>query len=110
MEGREDMHGEFNGENKKVDKTDEAQSNRNMILASGCCAEASRSLKNHEILNTEEAADYLRLSRGSLLNMVCEGQIPVHKLGRRNRYLRSELLNMVLQSLSNKDKENQYGN
>ena len=42
-------------------------------------------------LTTREAADFLRVSTKRLLNMVSAGQIPYHKLGRTNRYKRSEL-------------------
>ncbi len=99
------MRVSFDGKNKKVDKTDEAQSNRNIILASSCCAEASRSLKSWEILTSKDAASFLRLSLSSFMNMVSAGQIPVYKIGRRNRYLRSELFQLFFQN-HNKDKEN----
>ena len=42
-------------------------------------------------MNTEEAAQFLRVGKKRLLNMVSAGQIPYHKLGRSNRYRRSEL-------------------
>jgi len=44
---------------------------------------------------TEEAANYLKLSVGSFRNMVSDGHIPHYKLGRRNRYLRCELRNLL---------------
>jgi len=60
-------------------------------------AETVRSLKiEEEWLTTEEAANYLRLSRQTLLNMTSNGQIPYYKLGRSNRYLRSELKRLLL--------------
>lgn len=42
-------------------------------------------------LTTQQAADYLGISVGSLRNRVAGGEIPRRKLGRLNRYLRSEL-------------------
>jgi excisionase family DNA binding protein len=42
--------------------------------------------------NTSEAAEYLSISKGVLLNMVSRGEIPYYKLGRRsNRYRKEEL-------------------
>jgi excisionase family DNA binding protein len=48
-----------------------------------------------EWLTTNEAAAYMRLSVGSFRNMVSDGHIPHFKLGRRNRYKRSELRNLL---------------
>ena len=44
-----------------------------------------------EWLTTNEAAAYLKVSAKSLRNMVCNGSVPVHRLGRRLRFLVSEL-------------------
>jgi len=49
-----------------------------------------------EWLTTEEAAAYLRLTTGSLRNMVCVGQISCYKLGRRNRFSKGELRNLLI--------------
>jgi excisionase family DNA binding protein len=38
-------------------------------------------------LTTQEAADYLRVSISSIKTMIYRGQVRVHKLGRRNRFL-----------------------
>ncbi|RYZ77776.1 MAG: DNA-binding protein [Proteobacteria bacterium] len=57
---------------------------------------ADRSLKNEEWMDSQEAANYLRISIGSLRNMTSNGQIPHFKLGRRNRYLRDELRELLL--------------
>jgi excisionase family DNA binding protein len=54
------------------------------------------SLTTREWLTSEQAADYLGLSVGALRNMTSNGQIPYHKLGRRNRYLRVELRQLLL--------------
>jgi excisionase family DNA binding protein len=47
-------------------------------------------------LNTEQAADYLGVSVGSLRNMTSNGQIPYYKLGRRNRYRLPDLHELLL--------------
>lgn len=59
--------------------------------------EENSSLKTEKIewLTTKEAAGYMRLSVGSFLNMVSDGHVPHYKLGRRNRYRRSELRNLL---------------
>ena len=88
------MRVSFDGKNKKVDKIGKAQSNRNMILACGHCGEANRSLTT-KLLTSREAADFLRISTGNLLYMVCIGRIPTYKLGSRNRYLQSDLINVL---------------
>lgn len=44
-----------------------------------------------EWLNSLEAATLLKVSVAMLRNMASSGQIPFYKLGRRNRYKRSEL-------------------
>ena len=51
--------------------------------------------EDDEWLTTVEAAEYLKLSVGSFRNMVSDGHIPHYKLGRRNRYLRCELRNLL---------------
>lgn len=44
-----------------------------------------------EWLDTREAAEYLRLTAHSLLNLTSAGKIPFYKLGRRNRFKRNDL-------------------
>lgn len=51
-----------------------------------------------EWLNTVEAAEYLRTSPAALRNMTSNRAIPYHKLGRRNRYKRSDLRSLLLQN------------
>jgi excisionase family DNA binding protein len=51
-------------------------------------------IKKEEWMTTKEASGYLRLSTGALLNMVWVGDIKAYKLGRRNRYLKSDLENL----------------
>jgi excisionase family DNA binding protein len=53
----------------------------------------------HEWLTTKEAATYLRLSVKALHNMTSNGDVPVHKLGRRNRYLKAELKRLFLPTI-----------
>jgi excisionase family DNA binding protein len=45
----------------------------------------------NEIMNSAEAAQYLRVSRKRLQNMVSQGMVPYSKLGRSNRFFRSQL-------------------
>lgn len=56
------------------------------------------SLKTEIWLTTEEAAQYLKLSVGTLRNMTSNGRLPFYKcLGtNRNRYLQSELKELLL--------------
>lgn len=49
------------------------------------------------IFNSEQAATFLSISRAVLMNLVSDGRIPYFKLGRSNRYLRSELAQMILE-------------
>lgn len=46
-------------------------------------------------LTTCEAAQYLRVSISSIKTMIYRGQVRVHKLGRRNRFLREELERLI---------------
>jgi hypothetical protein len=56
------------------------------------------SVQNIEWLNTKEAAAFLKISTKSLLNACSNGQVPYHKFGRRNMYLKSELHELLLAS------------
>jgi len=49
-----------------------------------------------EWLTTDEAADYLGLSVGSLRNLTSNGHVTHYKLGRRNRYRLEDLRNLLL--------------
>ena len=49
-----------------------------------------------EVLTSEEAASYLRVSVGSLRNMTSNGHVPYCKLGGRNRYLKKDLQQLLL--------------
>ena len=59
-------------------------------------SESECSLTTREVLTSEEAASFLRISVGALRNMASNGQVPYHKLGRRNRYLLAELRQLLL--------------
>ena len=52
--------------------------------------------KEMEWLTTEEAADYLRISRKCLLNLCSNRKIRHYKFGRRNRFLLSDLRRLLL--------------
>ena len=67
---------------------------QNFDSAGQTCPECS--LKIREWMTTEEAAAYLGLTVGALRNMASNGQIPYHKLGRRNRYRVVELRQLLL--------------
>jgi excisionase family DNA binding protein len=59
--------------------------------------DSSSLTSTQEWLTTREAADYLGLSTGSLLNMTSNGKIPHYKLGlRRNRYRVADLRELLL--------------
>lgn len=49
-----------------------------------------------EWLNSNEAAEFLRLSVKALRNLTSNGKLPFYKLGRRNRYRRDELEAILL--------------
>lgn len=49
-----------------------------------------------EWLSSKEAASYLGISVGSLMNLTSRNEIPFHKLGRRNRFLITELREFLL--------------
>lgn len=45
-----------------------------------------------EVMNSKEAADFLKISRGTLMKYVQEGLIPAQKLGWQWRFSREALL------------------
>lgn len=57
-----------------------------------------RSLTIQEWLTTDEAAEYLRVSIGSLRNMTSNGKIPFYKIPgtRLNRYRLADLRELLL--------------
>jgi excisionase family DNA binding protein len=63
---------------------------------------ANSSLKI-EWLDSNEAANYLRISVKTLMNLVSNGEIPFYKFGRRNRYRKDELNALLLQNKRGKN-------
>jgi excisionase family DNA binding protein len=57
--------------------------------------ESKTSLGSVRWLTTGEAAQYLRVSISSIKTMIYRGQVRVHKLGRRNRFLIDELERLI---------------
>jgi|GEM_PF-2024165 len=64
--------------------------NSNLLFENGIAAE-SAPLENLKWMKTSEAAQYLRVSIGSIKNMVYRRQLLPRKLGRLNRFLREDL-------------------
>lgn len=60
-------------------------------------AQQYSSLNNDVWLTTAEAATYLGITDRTLFNLTSRGEVPYYKLGRRNRFLRSELRNLLMQ-------------
>lgn len=64
-------------------------------------------LEKLEWLTTEEAANYLKITIGTLRNWTSNGRITFYKLGRSNRYLLDDLVKFLLK---NKRGDLTYGN
>ena len=64
----------------------------------GSVSENNSSLKTEykEFLTTAQAADYLGVSTSRLYNLVSNGKIPFYKFFDSNRYLVSELRELLL--------------
>lgn len=58
--------------------------------------EISLKIEYREWLTSAEAAHYLRISKGQLMNLVSSGRVPYFKWGRSNRYLVSELRELLM--------------
>lgn len=60
--------------------------------------QSKSSLKTEEAewLTSKEAADYLRVSEGTLRNWASNGTVPYVKLGRSNRYSLNQLRQLLL--------------
>jgi excisionase family DNA binding protein len=52
--------------------------------------------EDNRFLTAREAAEYLSVPYASVLNMSSSGQLPYYKLGKRNRYLVSDLKQLLL--------------
>ncbi len=59
-------------------------------------SDKDKKLEAEEWLNSDEAAAYLKISRQVLMNLSSSGKVPFYKFGRRNRYLKSELRNLLM--------------
>lgn len=51
--------------------------------------------ESDEILNANEAADFLRLKRPTIYDLKARGKIPFKKIGGKIVFIKSELLNWV---------------
>lgn len=51
--------------------------------------------EEHEVLTTDEAAAFLRVSTKTVLALAREGTLPGEKVGRAWRFLRSDVLALV---------------
>ena len=67
----------------------------NSIFENSKAREQNHPLEMVRWLTTSEAAQYLRVSISSIKTMIYRGQVRVHKLGRRNRFLRDELERLI---------------
>ncbi len=71
---------------------------QNALFENSIGEDASDNESEREWLNSQEAAEYLRVSEATLRNMTSDGKIPFHKLERRNRYRKSELRDLLLRT------------
>lgn len=55
----------------------------------------NKEIDEKEWLTTSEAAFYMGLTKKSLYNLTSNGHVPHYKLGRRNRYKKSELRSLL---------------
>ena len=60
--------------------------------------EETSSLTTEEWLTTKQAAEFLKISESSLRNQTSRGKILCDKLFRSNRYLKSELVQLLRSS------------
>lgn len=96
---REDIRGGKNNYKTKENTTDKEIGNeinlelRNNLLFENRIAIGQELLPLEKLrwLSTSEAAQYLRVSIGSIKNMVYRGRLSPRKLGRLNRFLRDDL-------------------
>jgi excisionase family DNA binding protein len=93
--GKEEM-GQINLDLRKELLGRDVKSGSEMFFENQLAREPKSSLENVRWLTTNEAAQYLRLSISSIKTMIYRGQVRVHKLGRRNRFLREELERLIM--------------
>ncbi|MCB0415119.1 MAG: helix-turn-helix domain-containing protein [Bdellovibrionales bacterium] len=77
----------FISENSEVD----SDLGNNLLFENRIATERAVSLGDLKWMTTIEAAQYLRVSVGSIKNMVYRGMLSPRKLGRLNRFLRDDL-------------------
>lgn len=96
---QENINKKWNGneENKTVNLETE-----NRFFENKIAHEHLVSLVEVKWMTTSEAAQYLRVSADSIKTMVYRGKIRVHKLGRRNRFLREELDRLIVVPIKNR--------
>lgn len=58
-------------------------------------SDGSLKIEKDEWLTSHEAALYLKVSTQTLMDLCSRRKVPYYKFGRRNRYLRSELENLL---------------
>jgi excisionase family DNA binding protein len=67
-------------------------------------------MEPRDILNTEEGAQLLRMSKAKLRELANDGELPAFRVGNRLRYRRCDLLLWVEeQALANVDRERTHG-
>lgn len=71
--------------------TADDQRGPHLISENEIAADVAVGLNHLTWMTTAEAADYLRVSVGSVKNMVYRGELVPKKLGRRSRFLKAEL-------------------
>jgi excisionase family DNA binding protein len=89
---------EYRGEKKEEQINTTRSSGRELknAVGSNLGLQIFDNQKNYEWLTTQEAADYLRISSKCLLNQTSNGTIRYFKFGRRNRFLLSDLKELLL--------------
>lgn len=50
----------------------------------------------NELLTSDEASEFLRISKTTLYKLARDGEIPAHKIGREWRFLKNVLLEWVV--------------
>ena len=69
---------------------------------------ASLTTEYREWLTSFEAAKYLGISTAQLMNLTSSGRVPYFKLGRSNRYLISELRELLMSQPRGERRGNQF--
>jgi excisionase family DNA binding protein len=59
-------------------------------------SQSSLTTEYREWLTSSEAAEYLGISTAQLMNLTSNGRVPYFKFGRSNRYLISELRELLM--------------